>query len=198
MAVAIFGGTFDPVHLGHTHMVKTALEEFNLSELVIVPNANPPHKKDSKIADFSHRYNMLKLAFKDFKNVTVSDYEKDTSKFSYSVDTMRHFRSVYGEDTYFVIGADSLLSIEQWHNYEALLNENRFIVFHREGGEVLMETVERYRQKGCKIHLSDMPKFDVSSTMVRDAVKGGLNTDKLLCPEVFGYIRDNSLYGGRL
>ena len=196
MAVAIYGGTFDPVHLGHTQMVKTALEEFNLSELVIVPNANPPHKKDAYITDFSHRYNMLSLAFDGLDKVTISDYEKDRGVYSYSVDTMRHFRSVYGEDTYFIIGADSLLSIHTWYDSAALLKENRFIVFRRNGDSTLLEAVDSYKKEGYRIYLSDMPKIDISSTDVRNTLLSGQSADRFLHPKVCEYIKAHSLYGG--
>ncbi len=198
MAVAIYGGTFDPVHLGHTQMVKTALEEFNLSELVIVPNANPPHKKDVHITDFSHRYSMLSLAFDGWERVTISDYEKDRGVYSYSVDTMRHFRSVYGEDTYFIIGADSLLTIHTWYDSQTLLKENQFIVFRRKGDSALLEAVDRYKKEGYRIYLSAMPKIDISSTDVRKALLLGQSADRLLCPKVCEYIKAHSLYGGLL
>ncbi len=196
MAVAIYGGTFDPVHLGHKQMVETALEEFSLSELVIVPNANPPHKKDMHITDFSHRYNMLVSAFDGLDKVTISDYEKDRGVYSYSVDTMRHFRSVYGDDTYFIIGADSLLTIHTWYDSKTLLKENQFIVFRRNGDTTLLEEVDRYKKEGYRIYLSSMPKIDISSTDVRNALFSGQSTDKLLCPKVCEYIKAHSLYGG--
>ena len=75
MRTGIFGGTFDPVHIGHIKMAEYAKEEFGLEEVVFVPNSNPPHKKDKLIEDYSHRFNMLKLALGDDERFSISDYE---------------------------------------------------------------------------------------------------------------------------
>ncbi len=196
MSTAIFGGTFNPVHMGHINMVKSAMEQFELNRLVVVPNGNPPHKADINITDFFHRYNMLRIAFGGMENVEISDYEARSDKFSYSLYTMRHFRRLYGEDTYFVIGADSLLTIHLWHEYQALLKENRFIVFRRQGDESLHETADKYKLMGAEIYFSDMPLFDVSSASVRQLISDGSDCRGIVCPDVMDYIRKNALYGG--
>ncbi len=196
MSTAIFGGTFDPVHSGHIKMVHSAMEQFGLCRLVVVPNGNPPHKADSSITDFAHRYNMLRIAFDGMEGVEVSDYEAREDKFSYSLYTMRHFRRTYGEDTYFIIGADSLLTIHLWHEYETLLKENRFIVFRRDGGDGLEALAERYRAMGSEIHFSHMPLVDISSTEVRSRLSYGDDCRDILCPDVRDYIIQNALYGG--
>ena len=196
MSTAIFGGTFNPVHMGHINMVQSAIEQFKLNRMVVVPNGNPPHKTDISITDFVHRYNMLCLAFDGMDKVEISDYEADSDKFSYSLYTMRHFRRVYGEDTYFVIGADSLLSIHLWHEYRTLLKENRFIVFHRQGDGRLLEVADKYRLDGTEIYFSDMPLFDVSSASVRKLIAEGGDCQGIVCPSVMEYIIENALYGG--
>ena len=80
MSTAIFGGTFDPVHMGHVKIALSAIEQFELDRLVIVPNANPPHKKNEVTADFHHRYNMLSLAFEGLDKVEISDYESKENR----------------------------------------------------------------------------------------------------------------------
>ena len=196
MSTAIFGGTFNPVHMGHVNMVQSAIKQFELNRLVVVPNGNPPHKTDIRITDFSHRYNMLRIAFESVPKVEISDYEASADKHSYSLYTMRHFRKIYGEDTYFIIGADSLLTIHLWHEYQTLIRENRFIVFRRSGDDKLPEVASRYAEIGAEIHFSDMPMFDVSSASLRDMLLKGEECTGLISPGVMDYIRQNSLYGG--
>ncbi len=196
MHTAIFGGTFDPVHEGHAAMVRSAIAEFGLKKLVIVPNGNPPHKAEHSITDFCHRYNMLALAFGDISEVELSDYEAREDKFSYSLDTMRYFRRVYGEDTSFIIGADSLLSIHTWYSYETLLKENHFIVFRREGDKDLGSIIKRYGSAfDASIDVSSMECVDISSTYIRSALRNGSLPRGILADNVHEYIVREGLYG---
>ena len=196
MAKAIFGGTFDPVHLGHLAMAESAVKQFDLSEIIVVPNGNPPHKSDLHITEFAHRYNMLCLGFKGMENVVVSDYEANEDKPSYSVYTMRYFRTLCGEDTYFIIGADSLMSIHKWYDYKNLIKENKFIVFKRDGDTALEDRGNTLCSEGAEIYISKMPEVNVSSTEVRARIAKGLSCNGLLKADVIDYIIQNGLYGG--
>jgi len=198
LSSAIFGGTFDPVHNGHIKMVHSAMEQFNLDRMIVVPNATPPHKKNEVSTDFNHRYNMLKLAFDGTAKVEISDYESGDNIYHYSLNTMRYFRRVFGEDTYFVLGADSLCTVHRWYESETFLKENRFIVFLRQDDEKLMKTFESYKKQGIELYLSDMPFFDASSTEVRTCLYEGIIPTDALKDEVVEYIREHGLYGGRI
>lgn len=193
LAVAVFGGTFDPVHLGHIRMAEYTLDVLGMDKLIVLPNGNPPHKADKDKTSFEHRYNMLMSAFKNMQNVEISDFEADTSKHSYSVDTMRYFRKKYNDKTFFVMGADSLLTIDKWYKYEELLSENSFIVFKRKGEGNLQEVADKYKTLyGTEIRIADMPPEDVSSTEIRRDIY--TFSDSLA--EVRDYIIANGLYTG--
>ena len=195
MSTAIFGGTFDPVHAGHVAMVATAIKEFNLSRLVVVPNGNPPHKTDFDITDFKHRYNMVALAFDGMEGVEISDYEDSDDHLKYSLYTMRHFRKLYGEDTFFIIGADSLLTLCRWHEYKTFIKENSFIVFHREGDADFMDTIDKYtREFGADIRVSSMDYVDISSTYIRGAIKENSLPQGVVPKLVMDYIKKEGLY----
>lgn len=194
MRVGIFGGTFDPVHEGHIAMAQYAKDAFELEKIIFVPNGNPPHKKGKRIESFYHRFNMLALACKGHDSFEISDCE-NRAEYSYSLDTMRFFRSRYS-DAYFIIGADSLLTIHLWHEYETLLRENKFIVFSRgENGE-LVRCADKYRKRGAEIYIARMDEFAASSTQIRTLVAQGKSTEGLLNPEVEKYIKKHGLYGG--
>lgn len=194
---AIFGGTFDPVHNGHLMMAKYAYERFGLKRVVFLPNGNPPHKRNCFVTDAVHRYNMVKAATDGFNNFIVSDYEIAKKGYSYSLYTMRHFRKKYGKDTFFIIGADSLCSIDKWYEYETLLKENKFIVFYRssENDGDFLRCVEKYRNFGADITIADMPKISVSSTEIRIKLSKGIYGGLPLDGKVLKYITENGLYG---
>ncbi len=195
MSVAIFGGTFDPVHSGHVAMAVSAIEEFSLSRLVVVPNGNPPHKTDFDITDFIHRYNMACLAFSKLPKAEISDYEESGEHLGYSLNTMRHFRRLYGEDTAFIIGADSLLTIHKWYEYETFIKENRLIVFHREGDDAFGDTVDKYKKDyGADIRVSSMGYVDVSSTYIRRMIKENSLPHGIVPEAVMDYIKREGLY----
>ena len=198
MSTAIFGGTFDPVHNGHIKIAHSAIEQFNLGRLVIVPNANPPHKKNEVRTNFTHRYNMLKLAFEGDDRIEISDWESGSGKYYYSLYTMRHFRELYGEDTYFILGADSLCSVHQWYEHEKFLAENKLIVFMRENDAALMKTFEEYKNRGVELYMADMPFYDAASSKIRRFFKQGKNPGDMLNSKVSEYIKENGLYGGKL
>jgi len=197
LSTAIFGGTFDPVHTGHVKMVCSVLEQFEPERIIIVPNANPPHKKNEVSTDYTHRLNMLCLAFEDIDRVEISDYESENDRYYYSIDTMRYFRNLYGEDTRMIIGGDSLKQIHHWYKYEDFLKENKFIVFCRDYTDETEKVIEYYRTEGVDILVSDMPFTDVSSTEIRKQLSEGDLRKGFLPEKVIGYIRANSLYGGK-
>ena len=195
MSAVIFGGTFDPVHNGHVSMAVSAIEEFGFSRLVVVPNGNPPHKTDLSITDFAHRYNMVSLAFAGIEDIEISDYEQRGNHLKYSLYTMRHFRKLYGEDTSFIIGADSLLSLHKWHEYQTFLKENRLIVFHREGDDTFWDTVDKCKRAyGADIRVSSMDYVDISSTQIRRMIKENSLADGIVPDAVMNYIKKEGLY----
>lgn len=195
MSTAIFGGTFDPVHTGHVAMALSAIAEFKLSRLVVVPNGNPPHKTGLCTTDFVHRYNMVLLAFRGVSKVLVSDYESGSDRPGYSLYTMRHFRELYGEDTAFIIGMDSLLTIHKWYEYTTLLKENHFIVFRRKGDENYLSTIEKYnRDYDADIRVASMEYVDVSSTDIRKSFQNGVLPEKIVPRTVCEYIKREGLY----
>ena len=198
MKTAVFGGTFDPVHIAHMKMVKSAIEQFDLDTLVLVPNANPPHKKNGVNTDYLHRYNMVRIAFEGWNRVAISDYESQNDRYYYSLYTMRHFRQVYGEDTRMIIGGDSLLTLHLWYESELFLKENKLIVFTRGSDDAVNKAIDAYLSKGADILKADMPRVDISSTDIRRSLAEGKPLEGALCEGVVDYIRQHKLYGGNI
>ncbi len=124
MKTAIFGGSFNPVHNGHINLVREAIINACLDRVIIMPAFISPFKKNEcPPADGIHRLEMLRLAFKDMKDIFISDYELKRAEVSYTVNTMRHFRETYPDDElYFIMGGDMLSSLHMWYKFEDIMS----------------------------------------------------------------------------
>ncbi len=138
--IALFGGSFDPIHNGHLAVARAADRSFNFDEIHFIPSSRPPHKLKQHLAPFPHRFAMVALACAEHPHFVPSLVEAGDDfsgiQLHYSVDTVRYFRHAYhghGDRIYFIIGADAFLDIPMWKEYEALLGLCDFIVANRPG-----------------------------------------------------------------
>lgn len=194
--IAIFGGSFDPLHKGHISVALSAMKECSLSKVVFLPNANPPHKSASDMTSAVHRYNMVSLGLKDYPEFEISDYEMNRAGPSYTIDTMREMKKRYSAELYFIIGADSLYSLDKWKNYDSLINECSFIAADRnciEGSE-FQNAADKIIMSGGSVTLISMPKIDITSTMIRKGISNGEDVSEFLDKKVYEYILENNLY----
>jgi nicotinate-nucleotide adenylyltransferase len=138
--IALFGGSFDPIHSGHLNVARAADRRFNFDEIHFIPASRPPHKLKQHLAPFPHRFAMVSLACSEHPHFvpSLSEAGEDFAgnQLHYSVDTVRHFRHTYhghGDRIFFMIGADAFLDIPTWKEYETLLGLCDFIVANRPG-----------------------------------------------------------------
>jgi len=205
----ILGGTFDPVHNGHLALAVAAGNLCNLSELVLLPAAVPPHKQNQEIAKFSHRVAMLNIAARENPLLCVSTIEKLLPAPSYTIDTLQYLRihSVGKTQLYFIIGADAFLDILSWHKYEEVLMASHFIVFSRDGCRnkklYKLLTHLNYNKRKHKwynkelnrsIYTSTLSLPSVSSSEIRKQIAKGRAVKKLVPQGVAQYIGDHQLY----
>lgn len=213
--LGVFGGTFDPVHLGHLRPAEVALTTFALDALVFVPAAAPPHKLAEPVSSFSHRFAMLALAVAPHERFLLSDLEQVRGGPSYTVDTLREIRSVWkAEKVFFVLGSDSLAQITTWHRWEALVELAHLVVVRRDpfwGAEldhrIPLSLLPRLRVvdpssgsdpaegagEGAVFLLQHEP-CAISATTVRQRLRAGQTVDDLVPPEVGRYALRNRLY----
>ena len=194
--IGVFGGSFNPIHSGHLAVAQHALESCGMSKIIFLPNANPPHKINDNILCASHRFNMVSLAIKGNDNFEISDYEMNKQGPSYTIDTIRHFKKIYNAEIFFIIGADSLYTLNKWKSYKELVKECSFIVADRnctQGSNLLREICE-HEKKGGRIELIKMPKIDITSTFIRDKLLKGENIKGYVPEAVRNYITQNGLY----
>jgi nicotinate-nucleotide adenylyltransferase len=222
MKIGVFGGTFDPVHRGHTALARAAQEKFQLARLHFVPAHIPPHKQKRPITPFLHRYAMICLATAAEKSWLPSLLEAPgnapESRPSYTVETLRRLRFTLkkADELFFLMGIDAFLDIAKWHESTALFAECAFIVASRPGhslADVAAALPEKLRpaQKvtapfqrqratgdlilpGVRVHLLDSVNNNTSATAARQAAAAGRPLGKLLDPAVADYIRKHNLY----
>ena len=222
MNVAIFGGTFDPIHRGHLAIARAAAETHRLGRIYFVPADIPPHKQRRAITPFFHRYAMVALATQAEKNFFPSLLEAPGEEVlrapSYSIETVRRLRRLLpkSDKLYFLIGIDAFMDIGKWHQAEALLREVEFIVASRPGfslSDVAQALPEAMRPKeaisrafkkeavrgeiaigGAVIHLLPGLKEAASATEIRKAAEQGRSLARWLPEAVAEYVRKMHLY----
>ena len=189
----VFGGSFDPVHVEHTNILKAAVRELCADKVIVVPTKNPPHKSASK-TPFSDRAEMARIAFsKVAANVIVDDIENRNDGVNYSSDNLPVLEKKYGKFVY-VIGGDSLLALESWHEPEFIVRNFEIAVFDREGYQSAKDKAAELNEKwNGKIRILEYVGKEVDSHTIRDRLMlkadvSGLDED------VARYIKSRNLY----
>ena len=198
--LGIFGGTFNPVHLGHLIMAQDALEHFELSKVLFVPCANPPHKATTDLAPARHRLAMLESALEGELRFEISEIELRRGGTTYTIDTIRTLAAAYpGVELCFIIGADSLAELHLWKDIGSLLNLCRIVTIARPGVDLagMKGTDLKLPASWAERLLADVRAghlVNVSSTDIRYRVAEGLSIRYLVPPGVDMYITEHSLY----
>ena len=196
--IAMFGGSFNPVHIGHVGIVERMMTEFSLDKVYVVPTYNTPLKDNTPMLTPEHRLNMCKLAFSSLENVLVSDIEIQRQGKSYTVDTLTELSVMHPDDElYLIIGADSFLQLRLWYDVKSIFKLAKILTVTR--GDVFPKELriqkEVYeREYGAEIFVSNEPICKVSSTEIRNAIKDNKPFRHLLCDEVYEYINAKGLY----
>lgn len=189
----VFGGSFDPVHVEHTNILKAAVRELYADKVIVVPTKNPPHKSASK-TPFSDRAEMARIAFsKVSANVIVDDIENRNDGVNYSSDNLPVLEKKYGKFVY-VIGGDSLLALESWHEPEFIVRNFEIAVFDREGYQSAKDKAAELNEKwNGKIRILEYVGKEVDSHTIRDRLM--LKADVSGLDENVGrYIKSRNLY----
>jgi nicotinate-nucleotide adenylyltransferase len=191
MRIGLFGGTFNPPHVGHLIIAEVVREELELDKVLFIPCANPPHKTDIELVDAIHRLEMTRLAVKNNLYFDVSDIEIRRGGKSYTIDTVRSFKSSYPGDNFFLlIGVDQLIEFHTWREPEEILNTISVVVFNRPPFDISMARRE-YIQMTKFIRV---PDIEISATEIRNRIRAGRSIRYFVPDEVELYIRKNNLY----
>jgi nicotinate-nucleotide adenylyltransferase len=193
--LGIFGGTFDPIHIGHLVLADQLREALKLDAVIMVPCNRSPHKPGYTPAPARHRLRMARLALRGLSGLEVSELETRRRGPSYTVDTVRRIRQRYGTgpDLWLLVGLDAYLEMETWREPEVILRECRLGVACRPGYRAA-----RPRPKaGARVRFVEITQLDISSTALRHRLRSGRSITFLVPPAVEAYIRRHGLYGCR-
>ncbi len=207
--IGLFGGTFDPVHLGHTNIIQSAINECQLDEVIVIPNHIPPHKNYMP-TNGKHRLAMLKLACNDLPQTTISTLELDREGPSYTIDTLTEIKEQQPNNSYcLIIGEDSLANIKTWYCWEMILSLTHLIVYPRHTHLGIIQTANQLQlnnklsnnpkdlmqSTSSKIYPLQQPKVNINATRIRqqltqsdDCSSADINLN------VLNYIKKNNLY----
>lgn len=212
-SVALFGGTFDPIHAGHIAVAEAAQKRFHLDRVYFVPSSRPPHKTKPALTPFLHRYAMVALAcadHADFHPSTAEAPDGAAPHVFYTYDTVRKYRREHPDDhLYFIVGVDQFLEIPTWKNYEALLDSCDFIIASRPGFRIdalrLVVPPEKLGRnqssdpntivlRKSTVHILTTVASHISSTEIRQRLASRKNIHGLVPPRVEEYILGQALY----
>lgn len=188
--IAIFGGTFNPFHIGHYEILNSICELSFIDKVFIMPDKIPPHKDFDDVVDDVHRQSMCEIVSKDFSKAETCFIEFEREGKSYTVDTIRLLKEKFPEDNFFVvIGGDMLSTLDNWYNWQELIKLSSFIAFKRQGVDGFEDALKRLTNLGAEIKVIECEVTDISSTKLRKRI------DKnLLPPSIYDYIVNKGIY----
>ena len=192
MRVCIFGGTFDPPHIGHLLIAQTVCEAENFDKILFMPANRPPHKKN--ISGVEDRLAMLNIAIEGNPNFEISDMEIKRGGVSYTIDTLKALKpSIITEedDLFYLIGSDSLLELSHWKEPREILKNCNVVVAIRPGfrpSDIPAWILHR-------IQFANIPRFEISSSNIRTRWRENKTIRYLVTLPVWEYINQNQLYG---
>ena len=203
--VALLGGTFDPIHLGHTAVAAEAVERIGAEKIVFIPAKRSPLKGFLPIASDDDRFKMMALAIANQKNFELSDCELKKPAPSYTLETVHQLQADYGSETslYWLVGADSIDDLVHWYKIVELIDECYLSAMHRAGCEppdfAKFEPIwGRQRVEKLQRDVIRTSLIDISSTEIRNRLATGRDVTGMLHPAVADYIRTHGLYRSKV
>lgn len=197
MRIAVFGGSFDPVHNEHIRLGEEAVKSLRLDRLIVMPVFAPPHKRGKELSPNEDRLNACKIAFAHIPQAEVSDYEINKGGVSYTYLTCRYLRELYQDaEIFWLVGTDMLRDFPTWKNPESILNDITLAVCARDekDGWILAEREAFYKKFGKDFVVLPYNGKPVSSTQIRVLAGAGEDISNFVPPTVARYIRENGLY----
>jgi nicotinate-nucleotide adenylyltransferase len=198
--IALFGGTFDPIHLGHTKVANTAAEFTNVQAVIFIPAKRSALKPLPKVSD-QHRINMINLAIDDFKNFHVSDCELKRESPSFTLETVKEIKKQLRRNTeiYWLLGSDTIEELPRWFGVLDLIDECNLTCMYRAGFEPpdftkYEQLLGRHRVQKLHDNIVQTPLVDISSTEIRQRCAAGQDLAGLVHPAVAEYIQRHKLY----
>ena len=211
MRLGLLGGTFDPIHFGHLRLAEEIYEELNLTKVLLIPGAQPPHKGGPLLAPFTDRLEMTKIAAAYSDYLEACDIEGLRKGPSYSIETIRVIREKYGNqlELFFVLGSDAFKEINTWKEYKGLFQITNFVVIERQG--IILDDLSSFIESlgmsfkeisrgdfmnsyGNHVLLKKSTLIAISSTKIRHDIRAGKSINFIVPEKVKEYIIKKGLY----
>ena len=194
----ILGGTFNPIHNGHLQLAQSAMQQYGLDEVIFMPAGCPYLKDNASIPDGKTRYDMVKLAIRDFAYFSVSDMEINRPGYTYTYETILNLKKINPHnDFFFILGADCLFSIDKWKEMQTIFDNCTLLVAIRNNIGYLDLSEKKHMLSdmfGAKIEFIDFAKKDISSTHIRKMFLNHESTENYLPEQVALFIKNHRLY----
>ena len=206
--IGIFGGSFDPIHKGHIESLKSVTKKLNLSKVLVIPNKVSP-LKDLSVASSLEKIKMLEIAFKDFKEIEIEDYELKKEGPSFMIETLQHLNKKLGKKKHFllIIGEDSFQSFHRWKNYQHIIKMTSLLVMNRPGldNDLTTNAIELHQDhientygdnnfKKGKIYFIRIKPNPESSTHIRKNIDDQSVLAEGLDDDVLKYLQEQKIY----
>ncbi|MBQ4276726.1 MAG: nicotinate-nucleotide adenylyltransferase [Bacteroidaceae bacterium] len=183
MRIGIYGGTFNPIHIGHTSLAQSLIEQRLVDEVWLMVSPQNPMKQPSA-DDYQHRINMANLATQGMPHIRVSDFERNLPLPSYTITTLNTLSTTYPQHQFtLIIGADNWQRFPQWYHADEIISRYHLLIYRRPGYNIEPQSLPP------TAHIVDTPLYDVSSTDIRNHKK-----QKMISPDVRRYIKTHHLY----
>ena len=194
MKICLFGGTFDPPHIGHLLIAQTVYEAENFDKILFIPAYAPPHKNN--VTPMKHRIEMVKIAISDNPNFEYSDVDIVRKGISYTIDSIVDIKRKYeltNDEIYYLIGSDSLIDFKNWKDSKEILDECIVIVAIRPGFRP--SDIPHWILQ--KVHFANIPRFELSSSKIRSRWVKDLTIRYMVTLPIWEYINENNLYSSK-
>ena len=206
--IGIFGGSFDPIHKGHIESLKSVTEKLSLSKVLVIPNKVSP-LKDLSVASSLEKIKMLEIAFKDFKEIEIEDYELKKEGPSFMIETLQYLEKKLGKKKHFllIIGEDSFQSFNRWKNYQHIIKMTSLLVMNRPGlkNDLTTKAIELHQDcientygdnnfKKGKIYFIKIKPNPASSTFIRENIDDDSVLSEGLDDDVLKYLKEHKIY----
>jgi nicotinate-nucleotide adenylyltransferase len=202
--IGLYGGSFDPIHIGHVIVARSVAESLGLDRVIFLPSASPPHKDSSDLLSQEHRARMAELAIANEPLFALDDYDLTRKGPTYTVETVAYFKGLFGAgaELAWIIGADSLPELKSWHRVSELVDACRIVTAARPGWEAPDLSILRPELSDEQIErlgrdILATPRIDVSATDIRRRVRTGRSIRYLVPDAVGDYIQRHELYRER-
>jgi nicotinate-nucleotide adenylyltransferase len=204
--IGIFGGTFDPVHLGHDFVIKEFKDSVDFDKLILIPNGNPPHKEKNVYEQ--EKLEMTELALGNIANLTIDDREVKKKAPSYAYLTLQELKKENPDDILvWIMGSDSFANIDTWYCYEEFIDEVNLLVLERPGYSIQKQSIadnilrskqtfdlSDLKKNNNKIFLLKINPIEINSTEIRKLIANNEDAAEFLHPNVYQFIKTNNLY----